>query len=91
MEIKHTLTHSLSCQEDDDEGAFEPPAKPSREIPAESPVNKVSLLKANSLHSWNLLFFSYRELSPIPIISAQVEPIPAGASFFIFSQDNSLR
>merc|ERR550532_1006749 len=47
-------------QEDDDEGAFEPPAKPSREIPAESPVNKV-------------------------------EPIPAGASFFIFSQDNSLR
>jgi len=50
----------IPYQEDDDEGAFEPPAKPSREIAPESPVNKV-------------------------------EPIPAGASFFIFSQDNSLR
>ena len=28
-------------QEDDDEGAFEPPEKPSREIKPESPVNKV--------------------------------------------------
>merc|ERR1719483_1827688 len=50
----------IPYQEDDDEGAFEPPAKPSREIKPESPVNKV-------------------------------EPIPAGASFFIFSQDNALR
>jgi len=50
----------IPYQEDDDEGAFEPPPKPSREIKPESPVNKV-------------------------------EPIPAGASFFIFSQDNALR
>jgi len=50
----------IPYQEDEDEGTFEEPKKPDREIKPESPINKV-------------------------------EPIPAGASFFIFAQDNSLR
>ena len=48
---KLTLLH---YKEDDDEGAFEPPAKPSREIAPESPVNKVGKLKV----FWKQIIFS---------------------------------